>query len=155
MRLLAALLLNGSSSSSSANGDMDCHGPQALLRRTLPKLLPHPPGAHYPMEPDPPGQPPLAGAPEQLQLAQALLRAGVGAAAAGAGAVGCAADLEAVGSVLGGAAATLAALYERGVLPSGHGTGAAAAAMAGSSDGDGDGDAGIAGYRHVHATQCA
>ncbi|KAG2499734.1 hypothetical protein HYH03_002667 [Edaphochlamys debaryana] len=71
---------------------------------------------------------PVASAAEQLQAAAALLRAGVGSGDGGGGGdaggdggggrVCSESDLAAVTAVLGAAAATLAALYGRGVLPS-------------------------------------
>ncbi|GLI61190.1 hypothetical protein VaNZ11_003424, partial [Volvox africanus] len=75
-------------------------------------------------------RPPLATSAEQLMLAEALLRdglcRGISDGGSGDGAGGAAAalsetQLAAIGLVLGAAAATLAALYGRGVLPSGGG----------------------------------
>ncbi|GIL58550.1 hypothetical protein Vafri_13493, partial [Volvox africanus] len=80
-------------------------------------------------------RPPLASSVEQLTLAESLLRDGLGRGIGGGGpdsrdgAGGAAAALSetqmaAIGLVLGAAAATLAAQYGKGVLPSGGGSAA-------------------------------
>ncbi|EFJ52598.1 hypothetical protein VOLCADRAFT_86859 [Volvox carteri f. nagariensis] len=97
------------------------------------------------------GRPPLASSAEQLALAEALLRDAVlhrrnggrsdGGEAAAAESWGTT-ELAAVAAVLGAATATLAALYGKGVLPSGAGGSAAQRRLLATASGCLDGSVG-------------